>query len=407
MHTMRRHTLRHSSMAALLTLLSTSTLAMGGTAQAGAVAREPLRLPAMPSRLADGAACTGGSGKVVDAVPREQQDLQLARVRQFADGDGVTVAVVDTGVSLKAPTLKGRVAAVGEADDDCVGHGTFVAGLIAAATAEGSGFSGVAQQAHILAVRGTDARGRATDTTVAAGIRAAVDAGAEVVQVSPALTRNSAKLTSAVAHAAAHDVLIVAAAVPDSPQSPASAAPPRDYWPAAEQGVLSVIDLGAQGSRPRGALTPRRADLAAPGDGVVGIGPTGRGHFIGSGASLAAGYVAGTAALIRSAHPELTAGETARRLTSTAYPAGVPRLDAYGAVTTVAAPSAAPAEAADDSEPVRLPTDEAGARATQRALVMVGAGAGLLVSMAWAAVIVPRGRARGWRPARDDASTTT
>ncbi|WP_072489023.1 S8 family serine peptidase [Streptomyces atratus] len=407
MHTMRRSRLRHSLLA-LLTLMSASTVALGKTTAADAVPRDTVRLSVMPSRLEAGAACTGGSTKVVPAVPWEQRNLQLPRTRQFAQGAGVvTVAVVDTGVSLQAPALAGRVTAVGGAGADCVGHGTFVAGLIAAAPVKGVGFAGVAQQARIVAVRGTDERGTATDATVAKGIRAAVDAGAEVIEVSPALPRNSARLRSAVSYAADRDALIVAAAVPDAPGNATSSAhPPRDYWPAAEQGVLSVIDVDMQGGRPQGAFTPRSADLAAPGDGVIGVGPKGGGHFIGSGASLAAGYVAGTAALVRSAQPALTAAETARWLTTTAYPAAIPRLDPYSALASVPGATHETAGPARDSPPVRLVRDESGVRATRRALVLAGVGGGLVLVVVWAAVIAPRGRARGWRPARDEDSTT-
>ncbi|MFD9393342.1 S8 family serine peptidase [Streptomyces sp. NPDC060000] len=386
--------------------MSASTAVIMTPPAADAASGGTVRLPVLPSRLAAGAACTGGSAEVFSAVPWEQQNLQLAGTWRFGGGAGVTVAVVDTGVSLKAPALAGRVTAVGGAGEDCVGHGSFVAGLIAAAPARGVRFAGVAQQARILAVRGTDDRGTATGTTVADGIRAAVDAGAEVIEVSPALSQDSAGLRSAVSYAAGHDALIVAAAVPDAADDATSSAPPaRDYWPAADSGVLSVIDADAQGERPERAYRPRSADLAAPGDGVLGIAPEGKGHFIGSGASLAAGYVAGTAALVRSAHPALSAAETARWLTTTAYPADVPRLDPFAALTSVPGAPATRAAPHSGSAPVRLATDESGARATRRALLLAGAGGGLVLVVVWAAAVVPRGRARGWRPARDEAPT--
>jgi hypothetical protein len=384
-------------------LLSMVTALAVTAGPAAAAPGATVRLPVVPARLTAGAACTGASGERATAVPWEQQSLQLARTWQFAGGAGVTVGVVDTGVSKKAATLSRRVTALGGAGEDCVGHGTFVAGLIAAAPASGVQFAGVAQQARILAVRGTDARGAATATTVADGIRAAVDGGAKVIDVSLALSQGSVRLTSAVTYAAQHDALVVAAAVPDAPStSTASTASPapQSYWPAAQDGVLSVVDIDVNGARPTGAFTPSRADLAAPGDGVISIGPTGAGHYIGSGASLAAAYVAGAAALVRSTHPGLTATETARRLTSAAYPADTPRLDPYAAVTSVQDPAASQQAAATPAAPVRLPSDPAGARATHRALVLAGAGGALVLLVAWAAVIAPRGRARGWRPAK-------
>lgn len=389
------------SLRPVMPLLLTTVTALGVSAPSATAAGATVRLPVLKSQLADGAGCTGASGNVASAVPWEQQSLDLARTWQLGNGAGVTVAVVDTGVSQQAPALKGRVKAADGAGTDCVGHGSFVAGLIAAAPAKGVRFAGVAQGARVLGVRGTDDRGKATTATVAAGIRAAVDAGVKVIEVSPALAQSSKALTSAVRHAAEHDALIVAAAVPDAPTAvkSSSAPPPQDYWPAAEAGVLSVLDVDVDGKRPDGAYTPRSAGLAAPGDGVVGTGPKGTGHFIGSGASLAAGYVAGTAALLRAAHPDLTAAEIVRRLTTTAYPADVPRLDPYAALTSVRDVSTGVARAAA-AEPVSLPSDEADARATRRAVLLAAGGGGIVLLVAWAAVVVPRGRARGWRPSR-------
>ncbi|MFD5625965.1 S8 family serine peptidase [Streptomyces sp. NPDC127072] len=361
----------------------------------------PVRLPVMPARLDADAACTSPSSQRATTVPWEQRSLQLTRTWPFSDGSGVTVAVVDTGVSTTAPALSGRVGAVGAAGQDCVGHGSFVAGLVAAATVDGVRFAGVAQRARILGVRGTDERGAATAQSVASGITAATAAGADVITVSPALVQGSEGLTSAVEAALAKDVLVVAAAVPDPPtKSSAQDEEPtaREYWPAAQSGVLSVLDVDAQGQRPDDALLPRVADLAAPGDGVVGIGARGSGHFIGSGASFAAAYVAGAAALVRSAHPDLTAAETAARLTASAYPDDVPRLDPFAAVTEVAPESAARAEAPASGAAVRLPEDEA-ALPVRRAVLFAAAGAALILLVTWAALTLPRARTRNWRPA--------
>ncbi|WP_436851234.1 S8 family serine peptidase [Streptomyces asoensis] len=361
----------------------------------------PVRLPVMPARLDADAACTGASAQRATTVPWEQGNLQLTGTWPFSDGSGVTVAVVDTGVSTKAPALSGRVTAVGAAGQDCVGHGTFVAGLVAAATVDGVRFAGVARRARILAVRGTDERGAATAQSVASGIAEATAAGADVITVSSALPQGSTGLTKSVEAALAKDVLVVAAAVPD-PATGSSARgedpAPRAYWPAAQSGVLSVLDVDAQGRRPDDALLPRAADLAAPGDGVVGIGPRGGGHFIGSGASFAAAYTAGAAALVRSAHPDLTAAQTAARLTASAYPDDVPRLDPFAAVTGVVPQTPARAGAPAREAPLRLPADDA-AGPVRRASMFAAAGAALVLLVVWAALALPRARARDWRPA--------
>lgn len=399
----RRRTAARRPGTVLLPLALTATAVLAVPSVAVADGKPTVKLPVMAARLANDAACTKRSTTTATTMPWEHQSLELPRAARISQGAGVKVGVVDTGVSTSAPTLAGRVKALGPAGDDCVGHGTFVAGLIAAAPAKGVAFHGVAPRADIVAVRGTTERGVPSAAGVAAGIRGAVDAGARVVEVSAAFGTRSSQLDDAVSYATRHDALIVAAAVPDSPSATAGPATPapREYWPAAAPGVLSVLDVDVRGGRPDSAPIPVHADLAAPGDGVVGIGPHGSGHFVGSGASFAAAYTAGAAALVRSAFPDLSAAQVARRLTATAYPDVVPRLDAYAAVASVADDTkAAAAGLGAHADPVRLPDRTRGERATRTALLISACGAGVVLLVGWAALAVPRGRARGWRPAR-------
>ncbi|MFK0169511.1 S8 family serine peptidase [Streptomyces sp. NPDC090306] len=410
--TARRRTARPAS-AGLALLVAAGALTV--TAAPASAAGGTVRLPVLPATVDADDPCTAGSSQRATAVPWEQTGLQLGRAWQFASGAGVTVGVVDTGVSLKAPALDGRVTAVGDAGTDCVGHGTFVAGLVAAGQRSGVRFAGVAQRARILAVRGSDERGAVTADRVAQGITDAVNGGADVVTVSAALPADSAALRSAVALAKKKDVLVVAAAVPDAPESASNTSPPaRDFYPAADDGVLSVLDVDVNGDRPDGAYTTDSAQLSAPGDGVVGIGPARDGHYIGSGASLSAGFVAGAAALVRSVHPELSAAQTASLLRSSAYPADVPRVDPYAAVTGVLATSASPSASAPaggppggaapgpDFSPVRMPEDRA-AGPMRRAMWPAVTGLVVVCVVVWAALLLPRGRRIGWRPTRPGA----
>ncbi|MFD4560553.1 S8 family serine peptidase, partial [Streptomyces sp. NPDC058469] len=299
-----------------------------GPAEAG------VSLPSVPSVIPAGQNCLGALTDKAPDAPWTQGMLSLGTVWQLTQGEGVNVAVVDTGVARGTPGLSGKVSTVGEGGTDCVGHGSFVAGIVAAGPLTGVGFTGVAPGARVLAVRGTDERGNATASSVAAGVRAAVDNGAKVVDVSLALSSGSRALASAVAYARSHDALVVAPAVPDTASvgGTADQSAQRDYWPAAYPGVLSVLDFGATGGRPSGALVPRSVKLAGPGDQVVGPGPRG-GVLVGTGSSAATAFVAGAAALVRSYRPELSESQVGRRLISTAYPADVPRVDPYAAVT--------------------------------------------------------------------------
>ncbi|MCX5401759.1 S8 family serine peptidase [Streptomyces sp. NBC_00102] len=355
-------------------------------------------LPGVPERLSPQQACTTAEGRATSDAPWTRQALGLDQVWTLSQGRGVTVAIVGTGVSDGPAVLAGRVDAVGDADDDCVGRGTFQAGLVAGAATPGQGFAGVAPQARILAVRGTGVRGESDPARLAAGVRAAAERGAGVIVVSAPLNGADKAVRAALAVAEAKDSLVVAPAAADSVPLSTGTDAPAEPAPAPPENVLAVLDTGPQGTRPDSAPPYTRADLTAPGDALVGPGPVGGGMWTGSGASLAAAVTAGAAALVRSYHPELNAAQVRERLLRTAYPADLPALDPYGAVAGAQAPAVR--AAADRPDPVRLvpPPDSGGARNTAL-LVTVGA-AGVALLVAFLAVVLPRGRARGWRPGR-------
>ncbi|MEU3218762.1 S8 family serine peptidase [Streptomyces sp. NPDC006971] len=352
-------------------------------------------LPGMPERLAADQRCTSHKGRVTPEAPWTRQALSLDQVWRLSRGEGVTVAVVGTGVSDSPAVLAGRVRALGDADRDCVGRGTFQAGLAAGAARPGQGFSGVAPRARVLAVRGTGTRGEPDPARLAAGVREAAEAGADVITVTAPLDGADKAVRAAMEVAARKDALVVVPAAADSLPPGVSEAPPA---PAAPAGALAVLGTGPQGGRAENAPRHRHADLSAPGAALVGPGPVGDGKWTASGSSLAAAVTAGAAALVRAYHPGLTADRVRARILETAYPGDLPALDPYGAVSGVA-PAAAPSRAAA-AEPVRLPEppDTAEARATAY-LVAAGAG-GTILLVAFLAVVLPRGRERRWRPGR-------
>ncbi|MFZ3468007.1 S8 family serine peptidase [Streptomyces sp. 4.24] len=379
-------------------LMSAMALVAGAAAPGAAAGSEDEALPVVVRILADDAPCRPASDKRAEQPPWTQDMLGLERVWRMARGQGVTVAVVGTGVGTTIPALAGRVTAVGaESGQDCVGHGSFVAGLIAAAPREGSGFTGVAPEARILAVRATTPRGAATPAAVARGVEAAVGGGAKVIAVPYAFPDRNAELTAAVQLAQRADALVVAPAVPDQPprQGGAEAAKPRDHWPAAEPGVLSVVDFASNGSRPANAVVPLHADLGAPGDGVVSVGPGGEGAFTGSGSSLAVGFAAGAAALVRSYEPSLSADRTRTRLLGGSYTAAVPRLDPYAAVSGVLPADWAPA--LEQAAPVTLPVAAPDGGARSRSMLIATCGVSLVLVVGALGWLLPRARARGWR----------
>ncbi|KFG72842.1 S8 family serine peptidase [Streptomyces mutabilis] len=365
-------------------------------------------LPGMPSSLdpdTDRVACTAASEEQAGSQDWSRQRLDLARLHRHGTGAGVTVALIDTGVVPDAAGLDGRVTARGVAAEDCVGHGTFLAGLIAGSGGDVPGLAGVAPAAHILALRGTDERGQVSADLVVTALREATEADAGVIAVAVALPSRDKELTSAVAEARRAGAVVVAAATPDPPRTGTDQVRSRTYWPAGEPGVLSVADMLPAGTRPDDALPTTGIDLVAPGAGVVSGGPRGDGHYLGAGASVATAYAAGAAAVVRSARPADSAVAVARRLTATAYPADIPQLDPYAAVTTVLRDPGDPDAAvgsARAAEPVSVRDTSAADRATGRATYFVVIVSAAVLAVLWAALALPRARARGWRPAGAD-----
>ncbi|NJC72031.1 type VII secretion-associated serine protease mycosin [Planosporangium thailandense] len=347
--------------------------------------------------------CLPGAQTVYRPAPWAQQRLAPQRLWSLTRGGGVTVAVVDSGVDGGVRQLAGKVSAGVDvrtrqrADSDCVGHGTFVAGLIAASPVDGTGFAGLAPGVRILPVRVTTAAdGRSAD--LARGIRDAADAGAKVINVSIAAEQPSAELEAAVAYAAGRDAVVVAA-VANQKQS----GNPRTY-PAAYPSVVAVGAVDRGDAPASFSESGSYVDLAAPGVDMVSLGPRGNGHLQGSGTSFAAPLVAATAALVRSYHPRLSAAQVRHRLEVTADHPGraVPDpelgwgvVNPYAAVTSVLPEESGPVRSAA-AAPVVVPPTPPRAGMTARTVAFAVAGAVAVgVGVVWLCLLLgPRRRRR-------------
>jgi type VII secretion-associated serine protease mycosin len=345
-------------------------------------------------------------------VPWAQRRLAAARVWELTTGKGVVVGVIDTGVDPKVPQLAGHVLpgvdvvnGQGTADSDCFGHGTFVAGIIAAQPHAGTGMAGLAPGATILPVRQANSSSDGTASGLAKSIRAAVDGGAKVINMSASAFFPNEELRTAVQYAADKDVVLVTSA-----SNEAQAGNPVAY-PAAYPEVIAVGSVGPDGKRSDFSEVGRFLDLMAPGVGVVSLSRGGQGHVTDNGTSYAAPFVAAAAALVRSYHPKLTAAQVKRRLERTADhpPTALPDpqvgwgvVNPYNAVTMVLPEESGAGTGTDRSGPMSAVTWRAGDTSARDIAMTFAMGiAAVAVVAGVLAYVLPRGARRRWRPAAD------
>ena len=262
---------------------------------------------------------------------------------QGLTGQGITVAVLDTGVrathqDLAANVLPGGFDFVNNdadpSDDDATdtaGHGTAMAGVVAAAF-NGVGQVGIAYDAKILPYKIVNANGRASSAVAAAGIQAAAASSAQIL-VTAYVTDNSdqaAELVALQAAAAAGKIIIIAAGNEGYPEPrfPANQTPNLGglgITVGAVDGTGSVIFSSRAGSN--------TSYMVAPGLQIVSTGNASDAAYTPplTGSSMAAPHVAGAAALLLQAAPNLTPQQVVEILLTTARDIGEPGFDAvYG-----------------------------------------------------------------------------
>lgn len=235
-------------------------------------------------------------------------EMSVVAAHHWSRGEGVTVAVIDTGINAAHPDLAGRVHQTRNFVDHDQGqferdrHGTEVAGVIAAVSNNGRGIVGVAPEVQLLALKACwqfASNGSAAvcnSFTLAQAIDTAIDADVDAINLS--LVGPADPLLTALTSKAIEQGIIVVGAVPATGR--------MDGFPAGVPGVIAV-DMAEH-------VTPAKKALRAPGRDVLTLTPEGHYDFV-TGSSLATANVSGIVALMRALQPQVTPAEAQAYLT--------------------------------------------------------------------------------------------
>ncbi|MGH3564411.1 MAG: type VII secretion-associated serine protease mycosin, partial [Mycobacterium sp.] len=362
--------------------------------------------------------------------------LDLPAIWPLTRGAGQRVAVIDTGVSphRRLPGLVGGGDYVftGDGTQDCDGHGTVVAGIIAAAPDSADDrFSGVAPEATVIGIRQSSGKfGALSDPsrigvgdvdTLAKAVRTAADLGASVINISSVACEpvesglDDRALGAALAYAVdVKNAVVVSAAGNTGDAGTCPAQGGETSWnnvtvrvsPAwYDDYVLTVGSVNADGAPSAFTLAGPWVDVAAPGEAVLSLGPIGdamvntvggqHGSELISGTSYAAPVVSGLVALIRSRFPAWSPRQVMDRIKATAHrpPGGRNGFVGNGVVDPLAAvstdiPLAASTPSPDVVAAPIIPPPAQAAEPTGRRTALTGA-AGLLTAL----VVALAGRA--------------
>ncbi|MEV6211028.1 type VII secretion-associated serine protease mycosin [Kitasatospora sp. NPDC051914] len=300
----------------------------------------------------------GRTGKLSKDVPGRKK------------GDPVKVAVIDTGVDDRNLQLQGKVFAGGsylvdkqsnqkpDAKTDTVGHGTKVAGIIAAKPIAATGFVGLAPDAVILSFKQNDDQGSGSVESLITAINDAVKQGADVINISQDVRAEGDKadftfkdqLEAAVLAADKQGVVIVASSGNDGREG--------DTFPAAFKSVLAVGASDRNNERAPFSEYGEFVDVAAPGVDMLSTVPAG-GQCVDNGTSFSAPYVAGVAALLKGAYPDWTAAQICARIEQTAQrnQRGPNKFIGWGVVDPVKAVQSGDEQASEAHEDPKVALD--------------------------------------------------
>lgn len=308
----------------------------------------------------EGTSSTTGDFSVMAIDPEYSLQWYLRNIRADkvwdagATGQGVIVAVVDTGVDLtheefvdpssgRNNLVQGynaftRSTEQGAVQDDN-GHGTSMAGVIAALKDNNKGIVGIAYEAKVMPIKAMNEAGEGEDSIIADGIIWAVDNGAKIINLSIGSEAQSKILDDALKYATDKGCLLVGASgnKKDSTeiQSHAIGGPTTNKvaFPGADPNVLAVSAVDRYDNITSFSLLGPEVRLSAPGNRILTTfwSETDTGLAYSTGTSIAAPMVSASAALLWSGYPNLTAQDIEQVLLSSASDLGVTgQDDAYG-----------------------------------------------------------------------------
>lgn len=249
--------------------------------------------------------------------------------------DNVTVAIVDSGIIGSGAgqakhedidyshVLKGtNLVDSNGGTPDTLGHGTFIAGLIAANMNNGLGIAGITPDVDLLPIRIFGSSGRASTSTVIEGIYDAIDADVDVINLSLGSSGYSAEMKTACETATSSGILVVAAAGNDGTSV--------NNYPAAYDCVVGVASLDEDGTTSYFSQFGDSVYVAAPGARVTSLSIDGPSEYAtGSGTSYACPEVVSLAALARSVFPEMSQNDFKTMLQETSIDKGTEGFDKY------------------------------------------------------------------------------
>ena len=248
--------------------------------------------------------------------------------------ENVVIAILDTGLDYNHPDKPVRTALGYDfvnddnSPQDDHGHGTYIAGVIAARSNNNAGIAGICWRCTVMPIKVMNQNGVGTYADVANGIVWAADHGADIINLSIGGYAVSQTLQDAVIYAQNKGVLIVAAAGNQGVNSP--------LYPASFPNVIGVSATDENDERWARSNSGSYVDVSAPGVGVYGLGLNGQ-YRSQTGTSVAAAHVSGLAALFLSGEMGLSNNQLSQKLYNNAVDLGASGKDSlygYGRVSS-------------------------------------------------------------------------